>query len=291
MRHTPQALSLKWERCGAPGQVFVSSSGFSPRDVLQGAVGDCWFLSGLAVIAEREDLISRLFPIVPKPKHPSEDLFPLGALEVRFFWMACGPGRTLSKSLSLCQPPMQVKLTHSLSLSLSVSVSHSLSLSAWTSVVVDDTLPVNAKGKLAFAKPGPKNEVWVPLVEKAYAKAHSSYSAISGGFVSEAMFDLTSLPVEVIEISSMTSFDSELTWARLFSFCSLKFPTACSTQWDATLKETGLVGCHAYSLLEVVEISDAKVGKQLQISDFFSKVSPILLFIQPPAPGGSHDRI
>ena len=133
---------------------------------------------------------------------------------------------------------------------------------------MDDTLPVNAKGKLAFAKPGPKNEVWVPLVEKAYAKPHSSYSAISGGFVSEAMFDLTSLPVEVIEISC-PSFDSELTWARLLSFCSLKFPTACSTHWDATLKETGLVGCHAYSLMEVVEINDALVGKQLQISDFF----------------------
>ncbi|KAJ1488535.1 hypothetical protein T484DRAFT_1616299, partial [Baffinella frigidus] len=36
--------------------------------------------------------------------------------------------------------------------------------------------------------------VWVPLVEKAYAKLHGSYHSISGGHVAEAMLDLTGLP-------------------------------------------------------------------------------------------------
>ena len=33
--------------------------------------------------------------------------------------------------------------------------------------------------------------MWVPLLEKAYAKAYSCYVAISGGHIPEAMFDLT----------------------------------------------------------------------------------------------------
>ncbi len=35
---------------------------------------------------------------------------------------------------------------------------------------------------LYFAKCSSENETWLPLLEKAYAKAHGDYSAIDGGF-------------------------------------------------------------------------------------------------------------
>src|ERR1700712_1578204 len=35
------------------------------------------------------------------------------------------------------------------------------------------------------------NETWLPLIEKAYAKAHGDYFAIEGGFASEGIEDRT----------------------------------------------------------------------------------------------------
>ena len=52
---------IQWYRFGPHnGHALVNSSGFRAEDLVQGKVGDCWFLSALAVVAEREDLISRL---------------------------------------------------------------------------------------------------------------------------------------------------------------------------------------------------------------------------------------
>ena len=55
-----------------------------------------------------------------------------------------------------------------------------------------------------------------------------SYEAISGGYVHEALLDLTGCPCEVIEFSSST-FDSEDCWERLVSFSSCEFPMGCSS--------------------------------------------------------------
>ena len=52
---------IQWYRFGLHnGHALVNSGGFRAEDLVQGKVGDCWFLSALAVVAEREDLISRL---------------------------------------------------------------------------------------------------------------------------------------------------------------------------------------------------------------------------------------
>lgn len=44
---------------------------------------------------------------------------------------------------------------------------------------------------LCFGRGLTDDEVWVPLIEKAYAKFYGSYAAISGGWTMEGIEDLT----------------------------------------------------------------------------------------------------
>lgn len=44
---------------------------------------------------------------------------------------------------------------------------------------------------LYFARSGKTGETWVPLIEKAYAKLHGDFAALRGGWMSQAIEDLT----------------------------------------------------------------------------------------------------
>jgi calpain-15 len=63
----------------------------------------------------------------------------------------------------------------------------------WVTVTIDDFFPCYPLGSPLFSKTH-GNELWVLLLEKAYAKLHGSYFSLRGGYASEALIDLTGCP-------------------------------------------------------------------------------------------------
>lgn len=163
--------SYVWKRL--PNFVVVTDFGFSPNDLLQGGVGDCWFLSALAVVAQRHDLIARLF-------------------------VDTAPARSGCYLLRLFLDGQ------------------------WRRVVVDDQLPCVSNPNrshlagevgLAFSRTN-NQQLWVCLLEKAYAKAHGSYHAISGGEISEALVDLCGMPTRTLHFDA-PNFNLQDLWRDL----------------------------------------------------------------------------
>lgn len=211
------AAGLTWIRL--PALEIVSDFGFRAKDLVQGGVGDCWFMSALAVVAERHDLIAKLFTSTPRNRS--------GFYSINLFLDG-----------------------------------------AWSAILLDDRLPATATPRradltfgsgLAFCRCGSAEtgqQLWASLLEKAYAKAHGSYKAISGGEIAEALLDLTGAPTITVDFASR-DFDMELLWQRLRAYGRAKYPMGCATAPDPMLKEVGLCGSHAYSILDVREVRAA----------------------------------
>ena len=70
----------------------------------------------------------------------------------------------------------------------------------WQEVIIDDHFPCYPNGGPMFSR-GNRHELWVLLLEKAYAKLHGGYKNIVGGLPHEAMMDLTGCPTTTYSFS------------------------------------------------------------------------------------------
>jgi Calpain family cysteine protease len=117
----------------------------------------------------------------------------------------------------------------------------------------------------------PKRQLWPALIEKAYAKVHGSYAQLSAGFIKEGLQDLTGAPTETIIFhqyyNSITH--SESLWQQLLSYNKAGFVMGIAT----SVGGQGLVGGHAYSVLDVIQITDTVIGEQSKLTDYFSRSS------------------
>ena len=263
--HTKQAKALVWKRFFSPEYTIAqthlkSEKTFAPEDIQQGKIGDCWFISAAAVVAERSDLMEVIFSNhlgLNKVEVDNREMISLNPVER-------GPGKS---SLHI---PKDGKIIINLCIG-----------GKWCPIALDTFLPVHdvekassggsssmrtlPKSNLAFAKPGRGKSLWLAYLEKAFAKACGNYHAISGGEIVEAFSVLTGCPTEVINFND-DNFNSDITWGKLLSYSSSKFPMGAGTMSTGE----GIVGLHAYSILDVKEIDNVKIGRQQSIKEFFS---------------------
>ncbi|KAJ5316813.1 hypothetical protein N7508_001321 [Penicillium antarcticum] len=115
---------------------------------------------------------------------------------------------------------------------------------------------------LYFAQCVDENETWLPLLEKAFAKAHGDYSAIEGGFVGEAIEDLTGGVTS--EVLSSNILNKDRFWTEELMKVNDEFLFGCGTgmfsNWlDPKYRgpprdRKGISENHSYSIMEAREI-------------------------------------
>ena len=66
VNHIRNKRKISWKRFSSPEYKLaqthlLNEKLFAPNDILQGKIGDCWFISAAAVVAERSDLMQKIF--------------------------------------------------------------------------------------------------------------------------------------------------------------------------------------------------------------------------------------
>jgi calpain-15 len=129
----------------------------------------------------------------------------------------------------------------------------------WKTLILDDYFPVCSRGILLFGRAA-RNQLWVPLIIKAYAKLRGSYAALCGNFPTSAFSTLTGLPCDSIDLKFDSvirdSHEIDLVWAKLISAKESNYLMCCvcyKTYFGESVKR-GLYTNHVYSLLNAVDL-------------------------------------
>lgn len=154
----------------------------------------------------------------------------------------------------------------------------------WVDVVVDDFLPVSENNQLLFCKNlVEKNEMYGPLLEKAYAKLHICYEFLIVGYPHDALIDFTGGVNEVYNLSFSRSSapqdkfeDPNRLWEILYksiSLGSLSIGTIVTKDGYGigAVLPNGLVISLAYSIMNVFELIDGGNGQFNKMRDHGSE--------------------
>lgn len=117
-------------------------------------------------------------------------------------------------------------------------------------------VPCQPVSKVPIFNKGKDGELWVILLEKAWAKINGGYDNISAGLTREALRGLTGASAKTF----FTKEDREKLWRELLASDKQDFiMTACSDELDnnksdAYIEKIGICGSHAYSLISAFEL-------------------------------------
>ena len=191
-------------------QVF--HDGVLDDDILQGALGDCYFLSAIAGLCKFPKLIEKLFYFKEKSEEHCYGVY------------FCING-------------------------------------SWELVLVDDYVPCSGRYAKRFAFSSANgNELWVVLLEKAWAKINGSYAKVGCGGLPHEVFEVTTEAYcDKFDISPR--FENQI-WEGLMKGQEQGFIMTAGTSCDTAnldIEEMGLVPGHAYTILGIYEIGGERL--------------------------------
>ena len=117
-------------------------------------------------------------------------------------------------------------------------------------VIIDDYLPIISDNEFCFS-PSLNNEIWLCLLEKAWAKINGGYANIIKGYAHHVFETLTGFPSVKLMHSS---YENSYIWKYIANSCKSKY-IITSTSKD-NLKEKGLESNHSYTLINYYELND-----------------------------------
>ncbi|XP_035759556.1 calpain-13 [Egretta garzetta] len=122
----------------------------------------------------------------------------------------------------------------------------------WVDVVIDDQLPF-LNGRYLSVHPRTSNEFWPSLLEKAYAKLRGSYQNLHGGYLSDALVDLTGGVQVQFSLKDPPPDLEEILKAADKSKCLMGCSTSGQLRRNIELRN-GIVQGHAYTVTGAVKI-------------------------------------
>lgn len=207
-------------------------------DVKQGSLGDCWLMASLSGLANVKDGIQRICV---------EYDTRIGIYGFVFYrdgeWIySIIDDKLYLKSPCWDSPSMQRNLLQQID-------------REDVERVYRQTYQTGSKA-LFFAQCKDQNETWVPLIEKAYAKAHGDYASLSGGWIGEGLEDLSGGVTTELLASDILDLDGF--WENELSRVNEEFLFGCSTGLlDGGYGEReGISEGHAYVVMEARTLKD-----------------------------------
>jgi calpain-15 len=139
-------------------------------------------------------------------------------------------------------------------------------MGVWTTILLDDYIPCSSKSKKPIFTDTNGPELWVALLEKAWAKVYGSYARIDAGLTRECLHDLTGAPTKYYLTGD--SRRNEEIWKDISFGEQNNFVMTCGSgdlmDGADLMSSVGLVGSHAYSLLAALTVKD-KYGKDVRL--------------------------
>ena len=130
----------------------------------------------------------------------------------------------------------------------------------WKNMIIDDEIPC-VQGKDSIHKPcfssSKSTDIWILLLEKAFAKLYRNYYNIDGGYQSEALSALTGAPTRYFSQKDNGIPGIEQVWLFIVGNLQNRFiVTAASRSESQTVdnKNKGIVSNHAYAILDAKEV-------------------------------------